>query len=74
VSGHPDAAVAAQLREVREQLLEDAAKTGISAASVTEAIERATAEFAGASVHSFIGILVERAVRERLSLPARSRR
>ncbi|MFC4944931.1 three-helix bundle dimerization domain-containing protein [Pseudonocardia sp. GCM10023141] len=61
--------VAAQIADVRASLLGDAAATATDAAAVDGAIDAALAELNGASVHAFIGVLVERMVREQLHLP-----
>lgn len=63
-------AIQAQLDETREVVRRAAALAGISAAAVDEAVDEVAAGYANARVHAFVGILVERAVRERLGLRA----
>ena len=62
-------ALAAQLAEMRERLLRDAALAGTAEPTVTAAIDEIAAEYADARVTSFIAVLVEREVRTRLNLP-----
>ena len=61
-------AVAAQLAEMRERLLRDAAASGTSAATVSAAVDEIAASYADARARSFIAVLVEREVRTRLQL------
>jgi hypothetical protein len=61
-------AVAAQLAEMREHLLRDAAVAGTPADAVNAAVDEVAAGYADAQVASFIGVLVEREVRARLQL------
>jgi hypothetical protein len=61
-------AVAAQLAEMREHLLRDAAVAGTPADAVNAAVDEVAAGYADAQVSSFIGVLVEREVRTRLQL------
>lgn len=61
-------AICAQLEETREVLRSAAAAAGIDHETVDAAVEAAVAGYAGARVHAFLGILVEREVRERLCL------
>lgn len=60
--------MAAQLAEMREHLLRDAAIAGTSADAVNAAVDEVAAGYADAQVPSFIGVLVEREVRTRLRL------
>ena len=60
--------MAAQLAEMREHLLRDAAVAGTPADSVNAAVDEVAAGYADAQVASFIGVLVEREVRARLQL------
>jgi hypothetical protein len=71
--GAPDVAGAADvhLREVRNRLVRDAGIAGVDEQLVHSAVDRAAAALAHAPVRSFIGILVERAVREELGLRPR---
>jgi len=66
------ASVAAQVADVRAALRQDAAATGKDLAAVDAAVDAALAAFGDAHVHAFIGVLIERAVRERLRLPHRA--
>ena len=61
-------AVEAQVQDVRDQLLADAAETGLDPQVVNAAVDDAVAAYADAHVHAFIGVLVERRVRETLHL------
>jgi hypothetical protein len=61
-------AARAQIQEVREQLQFDAAAAGVNRETVDAAVDTAVAAYAGARVHAFIGILVERDVRDQLRL------
>jgi hypothetical protein len=61
-------AVTAQIAETRFRLRTDAAATGASDAEIDEALARAVEHYRDARVHAFIGILVERDVRESLGL------
>jgi hypothetical protein len=61
-------AVAGQLAEMRERLLQDAVLAGTAEEVVTAAIDEVAADYANAPVTSFIGVLVEREVRTRLDL------
>lgn len=67
---HLDAADEAQLQEVRQRLLRDAAVAGVDATTVEASISEAIVSYADAPVRAFIGVLVERDVRAELSLPA----
>ena len=60
--------MAAQLAEMREHLLRDAAVAGTPADAVNAAVDEVAAGYADAQVASFIGVLVEREVRARLQL------
>jgi len=51
-------AVAAQLAEMREHLLRDAAVAGTPADAVNAAVDEVAAGYADAQVASFIGVLV----------------
>jgi hypothetical protein len=62
-------ATRAQIQEARELLRSDAAAAGVDPQAVDAAVDAAVAAYAGARVHAFIGILVEREVRGRLRLP-----
>ena len=64
----PASAADVQLREVRERLIRDAATAGIDEQLVHTAVQEAAAALAHAPVRNFVGILVERAVREGLQL------
>lgn len=66
--GPGDAAAAAQLRDVHAALLRDAEAAGLDPATLEAAMERATAIYACRRVRTFLGVLVERAVREELGL------
>ncbi len=66
-------AVAAQLRDVHGALLRDAEAAGLDPAVLDGALERATAVYAPRRVRTFVGVLVERAVREELGLRRTSR-
>jgi hypothetical protein len=57
-----------QLSEIRERLLTDAAHAGLDPDHVTATIDHATELYRGARVRSFVGILVERHVRNALDL------
>lgn len=59
-----------QLGHVRARLVADGACAGLTEQTVDEAVRRAHERFAHASVHGFVPILVERAVREQLRIPA----
>lgn len=61
-------AVAAQIRDVRDVLRTDGAAAGIDIECVDAAVDTALAAYAGARVHGFIGVLVERDVRSALRL------
>jgi hypothetical protein len=63
-----DAMVAAQVRDVRECLLRDGAAAGIGPVAIGAEIDRAVATYAHRRVRTFVGVLVERTVRERLVL------
>ncbi|MEN3263875.1 hypothetical protein [Pseudonocardia sp.] len=67
VAGAPDL----HLREMRDRLVRDAAIAGVDEQLVHSAVDQAAAALAQAPVRSFVGILVERAVREQLGLPPR---
>jgi hypothetical protein len=60
-----------QLREVRDRLVRDAGAAGVDEQLVHSAVDQAAATLAQAPVRSFVGILVERAVREQLGLRPR---
>ena len=70
-TAHPDAAGGAALQKVRDQLVLDAEAAGMDGRSVQVAIDEAVAGLAQAPVRSFVGVLVERAVREQFSLRRR---
>ncbi len=67
-----DTMVAAQVRDVRGSLLRDGAAAGADLAVIDAAIDRAVAAYAHCPVRSFVGVLVERSVREQLALRRRS--
>ena len=58
----------AQLAEVRARLRRDAAPAGIDDATVEQAIEETVGSYGSASVRSFLAVLIERDIRNRLSL------
>jgi hypothetical protein len=64
----PGSAADVQLHNVLERLVRDAATAGIDEQLVHSAVQDAAAALAQAPVRNFVGILVERAVRERLQL------
>jgi hypothetical protein len=66
-------AINAQVEEVRELLRADAVAAGSDPAPVDAALDAAVGRYADAHVHPFIGLLVEREVREQLHLPRRPR-
>jgi hypothetical protein len=53
-------------------LLRDADAAGVDGPSVSAAVDEAAAGFAHAPVQSFVGILVERTVREQFGLRRRA--
>jgi hypothetical protein len=59
----------AQVRDVRDRLLRETRAAGLDDRTVDELVEQAAADYRDARVHAYIGILVERAVREQLVLP-----
>ena len=61
-------ALDAQLAEMRERLLGDAAASGTTEQAVLAAIDEIVAGYADARVKSFVAVLVEREVRTRLGL------
>ena len=61
-------AVDAQVAEARTLLHADAAAAGTDLALVDAAVAAAVGRYAAARVHAFIGLLVEREVREELHL------
>jgi hypothetical protein len=67
-AAEPASAADVQLFEVRERLVRDAATAGVDEQLVDTAVQEAAAALAQAPVQNFVGILVERAVRERLRL------
>jgi hypothetical protein len=67
----PAAAGEGQLHEVRERLVNDAVSAGIDEQLVHSAVTEAAAAFARAPVQNFVGILVERSVRDQLRLRPR---
>jgi hypothetical protein len=67
----PAAAVEGQLHEVRERLVRDAASAGVDEQLVHSAVAEAAASLASAPVQNFVGILVERSVRDQLRLRPR---
>ena len=71
--GAPGVAGAAevQLCAVRATLVRDAGAAGVDEQRVHSAVDQAAAALAQAPVRSFVGILVERAVREQLGLRPR---
>lgn len=60
---------AAQVRVVRERLVRDGVAAGHDEQSVAALVDRAAAGYRDARVLGYVGILVERTVREELSLP-----
>lgn len=67
----PDA-LNAQLDEVRSTLVHDAGAVGLDSQTVLRAVDEAATTYRNAPVRNFIGVLVERTVRERLSLRTRT--
>jgi hypothetical protein len=67
-------AAAAQLREVRGRLVREGVAAGLDEQVVDKAVDDAEDAYVDAAVRSFVGILVERAVREKLDLAARASR
>ena len=67
-----DPMVDAQLRDVRDSLLRDGLAAGVDPAAIDSAIDRAAAIYAHRPVRAFVGVLVERSVREQLTLRRRS--
>jgi hypothetical protein len=67
----PAAAGEGQLNEVRERLVHDAVSAGIDEQLVHSAVAEAAAAIARAPVQNFVGILVERSVRDQLQLRPR---
>ena len=63
----------AQISEARTLLRADARAAGSNPELINEVLNAAVARFADAHVHAFIGILVEREVRERQHLQRRLR-
>ncbi|MCX6467096.1 MAG: hypothetical protein NTW05_26440 [Pseudonocardiales bacterium] len=61
-------AVTAQIEETQVRLRADAAAAGVPVAAVDAAIAEAADAYAHVRVHAFLGILVERHVRETLRL------
>jgi len=71
VAGMTDAeqeALDAQLAEMRERLLGDAAANGTTEQAVLAAVDEVVAGYGDARVKSFVAVLVEREVRTRLGL------
>jgi hypothetical protein len=66
-------AVTAQIEQTRSRLRADAVAAGISTVAVDEAIAAAMDAYAGVRVHAYLGILVERQVRESLGLRSAGR-
>jgi hypothetical protein len=66
-------ALHAQIEEARALLRADARAAGSDPALVDAALNAAVNRYASAHVHAFIGILVEREVREQLDLRRRPR-
>jgi hypothetical protein len=60
-----------QLHEVQERLVRDAASAGVDEQLVRSAVAEAAAAIAQAPVQNFVGILVERSVRDQLRLRPR---
>lgn len=60
---------AAQVRVVRERLVREGVAAGHDERTVADLVDRAAAGFHDARVLGYVGILVERAVREELSMP-----
>jgi hypothetical protein len=60
---------AAQVRVVRERLVREGVAAGHDEQTVAELVDGAAASYRNARVLGYIGILVERAVREQLSMP-----
>ena len=54
----------AQVRGVRDRLLRETRAAGLDDRTVDELVEQAAADYRDARVHAYIGILVERAVRD----------
>jgi hypothetical protein len=67
----PAAAGEGQLHEVRERLVRDAVSAGVDEQLVHSAVADAAATLAHAPVQNFVGILVERSVRDHLRLRPR---
>jgi hypothetical protein len=67
----PDEARAlnAQLDEVRAKLVHDAGAAGVDRRAVMRAVDEAARTYRNAPVRNFIGVLVERTVREQLGVP-----
>ena len=59
-----------QVQEVRQRLVREAGAAGVDEQLVHAAVDEAAAAYARAPVQAFVGILVERAVREQLGLRA----
>ena len=59
------------MQKVRDQLVRDAEAAGVDALMVQAAIDTAEATLAHAPIRSFVGVLVERAVREQFGLRRR---
>ena len=65
-------ATTAQIDEARIRLHADAAAAGAHDTEVDEALVQAVERYRDARVHAFLGVLVERDVRERLGLRRRA--
>jgi hypothetical protein len=59
----------AQLVEARARLQRDGVAVGLNADEVGRAVDAAAAQYATAPVQAFVSVLVERAVRQELSIP-----
>lgn len=62
---------AAQVDAVRERLVREAVAAGHDEQTVAELVDDSAASYREARVLGYVGILVERAVRERPSMPRR---
>jgi uncharacterized protein len=64
----PEDPIEIQLRDVEARLITRGQPAGVPAERVRAAVRDAAAGFTDAAVRTFVPVLVERAVRERLSL------
>ncbi|MFC4950160.1 three-helix bundle dimerization domain-containing protein [Pseudonocardia sp. GCM10023141] len=62
--------VVTQLDEVRARLARDGAAHRVEEHTVRQAVDDAAHQFTDAPVRSYIGVLVERAVRTQLAIPS----